>query len=130
MFRNSALIGAAALAFVAGHASAQGFVEICADDIEALCANVEPGDGRVMSCLYAHSSVITDECHAATDELAGIMERFFDLVSDVSEACSSELHEHCSDVEAGGGRKFQCLRDLGAELSAGCNGMLDSLSSR
>ena len=118
------------LALAATHAPAQGMLERCEADIETYCADVEPGDGRVVSCLYAHSATISDECHAATDETARLLERFFDRVADVSEACSAELQEHCADVTVGGGRKFQCLRDLGPELSAGCSGMLESMVRR
>lgn len=128
MPRLIAFIGAAALSLFAAQATAEGLLTHCSTDIETFCADVEPGDGRVMSCLYAHSAVITDECHAATDDVARLMEGFFDRIASVSEACATELHESCASVEAGGGRKFQCLRDLGPELSAGCNGMLESMA--
>ena len=128
MTRIGAFLGAAALVVtIHAPAAAQGLLGHCSADIEAYCADVAPGDGRVMSCLYAHSATITDECHAATDEMARLMEAFFDRISDVSEACSAELQEHCAEVSAGEGRKFQCLEGLGPELSAGCSGMLGSM---
>ncbi|MEM7744432.1 MAG: cysteine rich repeat-containing protein [Pseudomonadota bacterium] len=130
MPRLIAFVGAAALSLFAAQATAEGLLTHCSTDIETLCADVEPGDGRVMSCLYAHSAVITDECHAATDGMARLMEGFFDRVAEVSEACATDLQDHCTGVPAGGGAKFQCLRDLGGDLSSDCANMLESMAQQ
>lgn len=123
-------LGVLSLVLVSAQVSAQGILESCSADIDEVCADVTPGDGRILACLYAHSDTISDACFAATDEQARLIERFFDGLADVSAACAGELQEHCADTQAGQGRKFQCLRDLGDQLSAGCSGMLDTIGRR
>ena len=63
-----------------GHA--QAFLETCEEDIALYCADVEPGDGRTMACLYAHSATLGDACFEATDPIARAMEAFFDRLAE------------------------------------------------
>src|SRR5579872_4786533 len=41
-----------------------------------------------------------------------------------SGACTREILDHCSTVEPGGGRIYQCLMKHSAELSPGCKEIL------
>jgi hypothetical protein len=43
------------------------------------------------------------------------------------EACQADLARLCANVEAGGGRVFQCIREHHDELSDGCKAALQSM---
>lgn len=45
-----------------------GFAQACRDDIKTHCSQVEPGDGRVLQCLKANRTALSDACAA---QLAG-----------------------------------------------------------
>jgi hypothetical protein len=36
--------------------------EACADDVQKLCANVKPGEGRIVKCLKDNSKSVSPEC--------------------------------------------------------------------
>lgn len=46
--------------------------EACRQDIAQRCAGIEPGGGRLVSCLVDHQNEISDACHA---EVARRMKR-------------------------------------------------------
>jgi hypothetical protein len=37
----------------------------CAPDIQALCAGVQPGGGRILACLKEHKDKVSDGCRKA-----------------------------------------------------------------
>jgi hypothetical protein len=37
----------------------------CATDIQALCAGVQPGGGRILACLKEHQDKVSDGCKQA-----------------------------------------------------------------
>jgi len=50
--------------------SAFGYVAAaCEIDINNLCVDVAPGEGRVLDCLQEHSECIRDECSEALSDL-------------------------------------------------------------
>jgi Cysteine rich repeat len=42
--------------------------EACHDDVERLCKDVKPGDGRLRECLRAHKDELSAGCQAAIRE--------------------------------------------------------------
>ena len=107
------------IALGSGAASAsQNVLELCADDIELYCADVVPGDGRVIACLYAHTATLTESCHAATGGTGRLLEGFFDRMAEAAAACREDIKTHCANVQAGAA--FDCLQYKSAELSAAC----------
>lgn len=109
------------LATSMGHvASAQSFHEACAYDINFYCQDVEPGDGRIASCLYAHSDTLTDACHAATDDIGRIMEGFFDRLQALHAACAPDVEKHCSGETLGNGQLLMCLKSQ-SDISKSCS---------
>ncbi|MEM6621541.1 MAG: cysteine rich repeat-containing protein [Pseudomonadota bacterium] len=126
MRKLPALLLAAAMAIPAT-AQSQGLFEACGTDIEELCANVEPGEGRISACLYAHNSVLSDQCHAATEPVALLLERVFDRMQATYAACGEDIAEFCGDIAPGGGRVLQCLKANGETISVGCSAAISSL---
>jgi hypothetical protein len=37
----------------------------CNSDIQALCASVQPGGGRILACLKEHKDKVSDSCKVA-----------------------------------------------------------------
>jgi|GEM_PF-5660112 len=115
------MTGAAAfIAMLSTGARAESFHEQCREDISSFCSFVEPGDGRVVACLYAHTYELSEECYDATDEPARVLEGVFDRLTDVYHACESDIQDHCSDITASGGRLLTCLQSKEPELTAAC----------
>jgi hypothetical protein len=53
-------------------AEIQALKTYCKPDIERLCANVEPGGGRIKECLMAQKEMLTVGCAQALQELKQI----------------------------------------------------------
>lgn len=41
----------------------------CDDDIEKHCANVEPGQGRILACMKPHLKTVSKRCQTAMQDL-------------------------------------------------------------
>lgn len=115
------------IALIYTQASAQNFHEACAYDIEYYCADVEPGDGRIAACLYAHTDTITEACFKATDNTARILENFFDFLQETKSACAADIQEHCASEEVGDGQILQCLKTTQG-VSEQCSGQLANIT--
>lgn len=44
-------------------------INACKTDRQRLCANIQPGGGRIMNCLAEHSGAVTPACRSALDEI-------------------------------------------------------------
>jgi len=42
---------------------AEGYQAACADDVKRVCQEVEPGGGRVLSCLQEHAQDLSEGCY-------------------------------------------------------------------
>ena len=85
----------------------------CAADAQRLCANVEPGQGRVAACLKEHQSEVSAACK---ERIASFREQ----MQEASEACKNDVQKFCSGVQPGGGRIVRCLKEHADQLSAEC----------
>ena len=110
-----------------GVAGAQGLLESCRTDIVQFCSKVSPGDGRVISCLYAHEDVISEACDAATDDMADLIDGFFAGVRDAFAICAPDIEKNCSDVKVGQGRLVSCLASNQATLGKDCGDIVARL---
>jgi len=103
-----------------GQLSAQ-VLEGCNSELVQYCAEVTPGEGRLLACLYAHGDKLTRRCDYALYNAAARLERAISAITYVANECRAELGTHCAGVEVGEGRVAQCLKDHASELSPGCN---------
>src|SRR5271170_4368341 len=44
----------------------------CTDDAKKLCADVQPGGGRILACLKDHKDSLSDQCKQAAQKAASI----------------------------------------------------------
>jgi Cysteine rich repeat len=93
----------------------------CSSELSRFCANVTPGEGRLLACLFAYEDQLSGQCEFALYDAAVRLERAIGVIVYVATECRAELEKHCAEVEVGEGRVAQCLKDHESELSEGCN---------
>jgi hypothetical protein len=96
-------------------------MEGCDSELVRYCAEVTPGEGRLLACLYAYGDKLSGRCEFALYDAAVRLERAIDAIAYVASECRAELETHCAEVEVGEGRVAQCLKDHASELSPGCD---------
>jgi hypothetical protein len=86
----------------------------CKDDIEKLCKDVKPGQGRILKCMREHENELSPVCK---DHVLAAREKAESFLR----ACKSDISKYCQDIKPGSGRIINCLRKHESELSADCN---------
>ena len=92
-------------------ALAQTAQQACAPDIQAYCAGVQQGEGRIAQCLRAHQSQLSPACQQGMAKAATLMK-------DVVQACEDDVHQFCTG--AAPGTTKECLQANFRQLSFGC----------
>eukprot|EP00854_Cymbomonas_tetramitiformis_P013737 gene13737-16236_t len=105
--------------------------ESCVEDVEKFCVDVEPGNGRVHSCLLKHRSELTPACSKAEASLNEVQS------SDVRlrpgfKACGEEMSVYCKSVKPGKGRMFRCLQSnmVKTDFSEKCKQQIEKKQGR
>jgi hypothetical protein len=114
MIKNIFAIGAIALLSTTSTMAQQGeAVRVCAQDVRAACGSVQPGEGRIRSCINSHIADLSPPCRAILASVAY-----------VGRACRGDIKTICADVKPGRGRIAACIQPHIAELSAPCKDLL------
>lgn len=85
----------------------------CKDDVDKLCKDVQPGEGRVLQCLKTHEKEVSPACTAHLKQVRAQMKA-------VGEACEADVEKFCFDTTMGKGAVAKCLKSHSADLSADC----------
>jgi hypothetical protein len=109
-----------------GQLSAQ-VLEGCSSELAQYCADVTPGEGRLLACLYAHGDKLSGQCDYALYDAAARLEQAVRTVTYVATECRHELDTYCANVQVGEGRVAQCLKDHTVELSPACERALTTV---
>jgi hypothetical protein len=125
---RSSIIAAAAgtlLLAAATTAPAQDLVEIvvngCEKELTSYCSNVTPGEGRVLSCLYAYGDKLSGKCEFALYDAAAQLERAVAALSYVANECDADIDNYCASVMVGEGRILACLNKNESKIAPRCN---------
>jgi Golgi apparatus protein 1 len=110
--------------------AAQSIFDTCKTDLKAYCSQVTPGNGRIISCLYAHEDRLSESCDGATEELANLLDWFLESVRHVMDRCADDIQEHCTNVAFGGGRIFSCLVQKEPSLTDSCKKLVPEMKKR
>lgn len=94
----------ALLSGLAAHAAEPPEAGACRNDARSLCAQVQPGGGRIVACLKSRESQLSEACRIALP----VMER-----------CAGEVRSLCGDAAAPRAMRT-CLRENAAKLSPEC----------
>ena len=83
--------------------------QTCGAELQQHCAGVQPGDGRLRSCVKDHFTGFSEPCKQA-------------LLGNVAvvKACKADVQKTCAGVQPGGGRIQACMKDHFAEYSETC----------
>lgn len=94
----------------------------CAGDVEQHCKGIEPGAGRIFSCLRSHGSELSPECKQALKDIkrGPGKRRWLQSSKAWAEACTGDIQSLCKDIPAGAGRIAECLKQHEATLSPAC----------
>jgi hypothetical protein len=81
----------------------------CAQDLDTICAGVQPGDGRIIACVREHFGQLSGPCQNAL--LANVT---------ITRVCKADAEQKCAGIEPGGGRIQACMKDHFTELGEKC----------
>lgn len=119
------VVAMAALLFGLPAAAQQNLVESvargCETEIKTYCKGVTPGEGRILSCLYAYGDKLSGQCEFALYDAAAQLERFVAALSYVANECDEDIDKYCANVEAGEGRILACLEAQGTKIRQRCD---------
>ena len=92
----------------------------CMVEIEKYCAQVTPGEGRVLACLYAHGDKLSAKCEFALYDAAVQLERAVASLTYVANECDEDLDKYCASIEPGEGRLLECIEKNDKKVSKRC----------
>jgi hypothetical protein len=95
----------------------------CAEELRSMCKGIEPGDGRVLSCLRARWGDLSQACRDRLDRTASAAE--YKILT-----CEPELFRFCSDVPAQRDATLACLAAHLDELAPACRTTVERERSR
>jgi hypothetical protein len=84
----------------------------CAADIKKACADVDPGGGRLVTCIKEHLNDYSEVCKK---RLSGVAE--------TAKACRDDVQKQCGSV-AGRVRKANCVMGALTNLGDACKGSI------
>ena len=93
----------------------------CKTELQTYCKGVTPGEGRILSCLYAYGDKISGQCEYALYDAAAQLERFVAALSYVANECDQDIDKYCAGVQAGEGRILACLEAQGTKIQGRCD---------
>jgi hypothetical protein len=102
----------------------------CNTELARFCAEVAPGEARLLACLYAHGDKLSRRCDYALYHAAARLERAIGAMTYVVSECRAELETHCAGVDVGEGRVAQCLKDHASELGPACDQALTEVGMK
>jgi len=94
--------------------------EGCQKELDSFCKGVTPGEGRVLSCLYAYEDKLSGRCEYALYDASAQLEHAVAALTYVAKECEAELEKHCAEVKAGEGRLAACLKKNEKDLGTRC----------
>jgi hypothetical protein len=96
-------------------------LEGCNAELVQYCADVTPGEGRLLACLFAYDDKLSGQCEFALYTAAVRLERALNTIAYVMSECAAEIESHCAQVAVGQGRIAQCLMDHRGNLGEACD---------
>ena len=107
---------------------AQGVLEACEAQIEQYCSAVTPGNGRLISCLYAHEDHLDETCANTISDIGDIMDHVFATIRDAMATCAPDIEKQCPNTQFGGGRIMTCLQENSADITTECRAVVDTFA--
>lgn len=102
----------------------------CGPEVDKFCTTVNPGEGRVIMCMIAHSDQISKDCSSALLDAAvvfGDEGNFFQYAASV---CEADIEKSCGGIEPGDGKIAACLQENQASVSQPCQEAIKAYEMR
>ena len=80
----------------------------CAADIRKVCANVDPGGGRIIACIKEHFKDLSDVCKERLSTVAA-----------GAKVCREDVEKQCGSMQSKA-RKAVCIMDALSDLGDAC----------
>ena len=118
-----------AFLLLAGSAQAEeplveGLKKACDTELTTFCKGVQPGEGRILACLYAFQDRVSGKCVYAIYDAAAQLEQAAVALKFAAVECKGDLLKYCGNVEVGDGRVKACLDKNEKSLSGKCKNAL------
>jgi hypothetical protein len=119
----------ASLLLAAGRARAEeslieGVKKACHTELTTFCKGVQPGEGRIIACLYAFEDRVSGKCAYAIYDAAAKLDQALTAIKFAAAECKDDLLKYCANVEVGNGRVKACLDKNEKSLSEKCKDAL------
>jgi hypothetical protein len=88
----------------------------CAADVNAMCAGVKPGQGRVLACLQTHVSELSVGCSTILSKAIW-----------TAQQCAGDIHQFCPTATFG--NVSECMKPHLGEVSGTCKSALAFMAS-
>jgi cysteine rich repeat protein len=92
----------------------------CNTELTKYCAEVTPGEGRLLACLYAYGDKLSGQCEYALYDAAARLERAVNTIAYVADQCRNDIESKCANIQPGQGRIAKCLVDHKSSLTQPC----------
>ena len=96
----------------------------CNKELTTFCKGVQPGEGRILACLYAFQDRVSGKCEYAIYDAATQLEQAATALKFAAAECKEDLLKYCGNVEVGNGRVKACLDKNEKSLSDKCKDAL------
>jgi hypothetical protein len=94
--------------------------DACGSDIQSLCGNVTPGQGRMLMCMRAYEDQLSRRCRFALFRTARSLER---EVRGIAEQCWNDIQAQCGQADGIG----QCVMQKSGSFSPTCQTVVAAL---
>ena len=98
----------------------EGLKKACHTELTTFCKGVQPGEGRILACLYAFQDRVSGKCEYAIQDAAAQLDRAATALKYAAAECKDDLLKYCGDVKVGKGRVKACLDKNQKSLSDKC----------
>ena len=102
----------------------EGLKKACHKELTTFCKGVQPGEGRILACLYAFQDRVSGKCEYAVYDAAAQLEQAAMALKFAAAECKDDLLKYCGNVEVGNGRVKACLDKHEKSLSEKCKDAL------
>jgi hypothetical protein len=89
----------------------------CKVELKRLCADVQPGEGRLKRCYRERENQLPPSCQQQVEDQAALQRV---AQQRITVLCAPDVQKLCANVKVGGGRIQQCLEDHYQDLSPDC----------
>jgi len=95
----------------------------CQQDIQKLCNDVQPGEGRILACLRTHQKDTSTTCKRTLSQVN-------EMVKQMTASCEPDIEQFCMNMPSGKGAIANCLKKHQGELSPGCKSSMAKVQAR